>query len=192
MFNRYLTHFGSIFLGHILLLFGSWQIVQNQYVQKSMNLGSTVLKLQMAREAIRPLSLPEQVMTPRPAKKKLAPAPLKETLSQPTASSPTLSEEVKADLLSQYKSELRAKIEENKFYPPASRRLGQTGTVIVAFTLLKDGHIINVRIDSPSSYERLNESALEAVKRVHGFKPIPVELELSQMDIKVPVKFFTI
>ena len=98
----------------------------------------------------------------------------------------------KEDALALYKAELRALIDKNKSYPPLSKRLGQTGIVVVAFTLLKDGHIIDVRLLKPSRYERLNFSALEAVKKVVKFKPIPQEIGELKMDIKVPVKFVTI
>lgn len=98
----------------------------------------------------------------------------------------------KYNILDLYKAELRAKIDKNKYYPTMSRRLGQTGTVVVAFTLLEDGNIVNVRIDKPSQFERLNVSALDAVKKVERFKPIPKEAGDNKMDIKVPVKFVTI
>lgn len=97
-----------------------------------------------------------------------------------------------ADVLALYKAELRAKIDQYKYYPPLSRRLGQTGTVVVAFVLEQDGNIVDVKIDSPSQFERLNASALEAVKKVERFKPIPAEYGQSRMEIKVPVKFVTI
>lgn len=98
----------------------------------------------------------------------------------------------KYNVLDLYKAELRATIDKNKYYPTMSRRLGQTGTVVVAFTLLEDGNIVNVRIDKPSQFERLNVSALDAVKKVERFKPIPKEAGDNKMDIKVPVKFVTI
>lgn len=98
----------------------------------------------------------------------------------------------KYNILDLYKAELRAKIDKNKYYPTMSRRLGQTGTVVVAFTLLEDGNIVNVRIDKPSQFERLNVSALDAVKKVERFKPIPKEAGDNTMDIKVPVKFVTL
>lgn len=98
----------------------------------------------------------------------------------------------KTDTVSKYTAELRARIDKNKSYPVMSKRLGQTGIVVVAFTLLEDGNIIDVRIDKPSRYERLNASALDAVKKVERFKPIPKEYGDNKMDIKVPVKFVTI
>ncbi len=98
----------------------------------------------------------------------------------------------KADVKAIFKAELRAEIEKNKYYPPMSRRLGQTGLVVVAFTLLEDGHIIDVRLDKPSPFKGLNESAMDAVKKVHKFRPIPPELGEERMDLKVPLKFVTI
>jgi protein TonB len=91
-----------------------------------------------------------------------------------------------------YKAELRATIDKNKYYPTLSKRLGQTGVVVIAFTLLSDGNIVDVRIEKPSQYERLNVSALDAVKKVERFKPIPKEAGEEKMDIQVPVKFVTI
>lgn len=192
MSNRYLTHFSMILVGHALLLFGSWQMAQQSVAPQVLNVGPSVLKMQVVSQIIRPLAMPEKKVQPSPLPKKKTPTPAVEQEVVPVAASSAMSPEAKADLLTLYKAELRAKIEENKYYPPASRRLGQTGVVVVAFTLLEDGHIIDVRIDTPSVYERLNESALDAVKKVHGFRPIPKELEMSKMDIKVPVKFFTI
>jgi protein TonB len=98
----------------------------------------------------------------------------------------------KANALEIYKAELRAMIDSNKYYPVISKRLGQTGTVVVAFTLLEDGNIIDVRIDRPSRFDRLNSSALDAVMKVERFKPLPKELGEARMDVKVPVTFVTI
>ena len=97
-----------------------------------------------------------------------------------------------ADLKTIYKTELRSRIEENKFYPVAARRLGQTGTVIVAFTLNLDGSITNVRIETPSGVSRLDSAGLEAVKKVGKFKAIPSEIASGPMDMSVPIKFQTI
>lgn len=97
-----------------------------------------------------------------------------------------------ADLKTIYKTELRSKIEENKFYPMAARRLGQTGTVVVAFTLLEDGSITNIRIDTPSGVSRLDSAGLEAVKKVGKFKAIPSELGNGPLDMAVPIKFQTL
>lgn len=89
-----------------------------------------------------------------------------------------------------YISEVRSKIEANKFYPLISRRMGQTGIAVVGFTLLKDGSIIDLHVHKSSKFDRLDASAMDAVKKVGRFRPIPNELGESQMDITVPVKFY--
>lgn len=160
-------------------------------VTPRLNLGPSVLKLELARQILLPeTKVVKKVEKSLPKIEEEAPAaPVTPAVTSPVSS---VSSEAKANIRELYKAELRARIEENKYYPPLSRRLGQMGTVIVAFTLLEDGHIIDLRIDTPSRYESLNNSALDAVKKVHVFKPIPKELGESRMDIKVPVKFVTI
>ncbi len=139
--------------------------------------------------------VPPQVQMKKITPKKItdAPAPVLTPRSEVSVSEvPTLNQRVSADLKDLYMAELHAKIDANKFYPPISKRMGQTGTVIVAFTLLEDGTIMNVKIQEPSSFERLNEAGLEAVRKIKRFRPIPKELGMTAMDFRIPVKFITL
>jgi protein TonB len=179
---------------------GTWQLSQSEYLrQKLSSVGPGVLKLQIASQVMKvaPKNIEKKIFskkqTPSTKPKTEVDAHIaKETPVMAMGSEFGNSVDGKSDLLSVYKAELRAMIDRNKYYPTMSRRLGQTGTVVVAFTLLEDGHIIDVRIDSPSRYDRLNESALDAVKKVERFKPIPKEIGEARMDLKIPVKFVTI
>jgi periplasmic protein TonB len=49
-------------------------------------------------------------------------------------------------------------------YPPYSRRNGQTGTVIVEFTVDNNGKVISANIKSPSKWPLLNAEALSTVR----------------------------
>lgn len=49
-------------------------------------------------------------------------------------------------------------------YPPLSRRLGETGTVLLRVELDEHGRVATARVDSGSGYERLDQAALAAVK----------------------------
>lgn len=49
-------------------------------------------------------------------------------------------------------------------YPPLSRRLGETGTVMLRVELDEQGRVAAARVDSGSGYERLDQAALSAVK----------------------------
>lgn len=157
------------------------------------NIGKHVINLKMAGEA---LLNPPQVT--RQVKPTVAPSPVVSTVPSevkpgdiPEVTSNALSGTAIADMKAIYKSELRSRIEQNKFYPMAARRMGQTGTVIVAFTLLNDGSIIDVRIDDSSGNPSLDTAGLEAVKKVGKFKAIPSELNTSSLDMSVPIKFST-
>lgn len=202
MRNHLFPHFITVLGLHLVLIFGGFTLIKNEETLSSLSTRPNTLRLQMAtqlkREEPRPIKKITKTKSPAKDKKEPKPLPLPEEnkkvadeVVQETiiSSAPTQAIE---DLRSLYKAQLRAKIEENKYYPPMSRRLGQQGTVVVAFTLLKDGHIIDVKVEDPSPYERLNASALEAVRKVKRFMPIPNELGMSRMDIKVPLKFFTI
>lgn len=200
MTKSYITHLSTIVFAHVVILLGTWQLSQSEYVRTKV--GNGVMKLQLATNVIlnnRPVIQNTRVVPVNPTRPKVTQVEEKQVLpvsenkvSEAEGSEFGTSKNGKKDLLSVYKAELRARIDQNKYYPPLSRRLGQTGTVVVAFTLLEDGNIIDIKIDKPSRYERLNESALDAVKKVEKFKPIPKEIGELRMDIKVPVKFFTI
>ncbi len=179
---------------------GSWHLNQkNQLQVNSTSSGPKTLKLKVMGALRRQESLPKKI--PRPValnQKKLPltqidPNPKTEANVSPVeAVTGGNSSQGTTDHMAVFKAELRAMIDRNKYYPPVSRRLGHTGTVVVSFTLLPDGHIIDVRLEKPSRYDRLNESALDAVKKVQKFRPIPKEIADGRMDIQVPVNFITI
>lgn len=193
---------------HGFLIFGTWQIVKTEEVQKLVpKLGNGVMKMRVSSGLFMssaPTVKPVQNKTsriPTPKAKpvqNVAPASTNQVAVDGTGGNPnghsfgTGNSNAKFSIMDVYKAELRATIDKNKYYPTMSRRLGQQGTVVIAFTLLEDGNIVDIRIEKPSQYERLNVSALDAVKKVERFKPIPKEVGEVRMDIKVPVKFVTI
>lgn len=203
MTKSYYTHLSTIFLIHGLMLFGTWTISQNNYIKAGLkSVENGVLRLQVASQVMMApqVKTVKKVVPLNPRKTKTSPVVVEEVAAPAPVTEPAIAQgsefgnsaNGKNDIATLYKAELRARIDQNKSYPPLSRRLGQTGTVIVAFTLLEDGNIINIRIDKPSRYERLNDSAMNAVRKVERFKPIPKELGTAEMDVKVPVKFVTI
>lgn len=201
MTKRFLTHLSTIVLLHVIALISVWE-PRSEYIRTQLTkVGTTALKLKIASSAPKSSPVSRKVtkslpVTPSKPKTEKVPEQVvsktDNTAGKATGSEVGTVANGKTDPLTVYKAELRAMIDKNKYYPTLSRRLGQTGTVVVSFTLLEDGNIIDVRIDKPSRYERLNISALDAVKKVERFKPIPKEVGEEKMDIKVPVKFFTI
>ncbi len=105
-----------------------------------------------------------------------------------TSSSPVHSTATQ-DLKLIYLGELRELIESKKIYPLQAKRLGQTGTVEITFTLSADGHIINAQVTQSSPYERLNQAALATVNEVRHFRPIPREIGEDSMTVKIPMRY---
>lgn len=207
--NRFLTHFSTVAIIHLMIVLGGGMAFSN--LGTSLSEAPKMMKVSVATRVFMGNSFTSQIPATQASKKTSRPKPLTPS-KNPTAAPTTkvsdtdvvsveegaaggilgasnLAGMARGDLKNMYQSELRAKINANKFYPVISRRLGQTGLVVVAFTLLGDGSIINIRVATSSRFERLDESALEAVKKTGRFKPIPAELGESKMEINVPVKF---
>ncbi len=59
-------------------------------------------------------------------------------------------------------------------YPPTSRRLQETGTVLLRFLIGVDGGVVESKVESSSGHERLDQAAKEALSRCQ-FKPGTVD-----------------
>ncbi len=216
MTKSFYSHLLTMSLIHGFLFLGTWQVIKSEEVQKFVpkygngiiqmkvssglfiQSASPVKKIESVKKKISKMALPTPEVKTSPAPETQSTIPGSAGSVVGTGGNPnghafgTGNSNAKFSIKDIYKAELRATIEKNKYYPTMSRRLGQTGTVVIAFTLLEDGNIVDLRIEKPSQYERLNVSALDAVKKVERFKPIPKEVGEIRMDIKVPVKFVTI
>lgn len=211
MTRRFLTHFSTVFFVHLALVFGGLGLVASQ--ANNHRLGNQILNLKIAGQMLMAgspsVSAPSRPKVSRRSKSSqtlpsVPVAPVATSQSSeigtgdgkpgtiPGYGGGSLSGTAMADLKTIYKAELRQRIDQNKFYPLAARRLGQTGIVIVAFTLQIDGSIMNVRIDRSSGNSRLDTAGIEAVNKVGKFKAIPSEFGPGPMDMSVPIKFQTI
>jgi protein TonB len=194
MTRSYFSYFSTILLAHFVALTVTIQLSRPEMKEKlaglKLNLSSTFetdMRPKLKSIPLKPRKMLQN--SPTTAATQQVPSP---HLAQHQVHEDSSIGQSKANALEIYKAELRAMIDSNKYYPVISKRLGQTGTVVVAFTLLEDGNIIDVRIDRPSRFDRLNSSALDAVMKVERFKPLPKELGEARMDVKVPVTFVTI
>ena len=91
--------------------------------------------------------------------------------------------------LERYKYELRLFLESRKIYPESAKRLRQTGTVIIEFKVSPAGTLTDVNVSQASKSEVLNRAALDLVKRASSFKPFPKELQLSELQLKLPIEY---
>ena len=79
---------------------------------------------------------------------------------------------------------IRDLVIENLTYPYIARRMGWEGTVVIAFTLSKDG-CEKVRVEKSSGFEILDNEAKNTVEKVCSKFPKPRKRVL----VKLPVKF---
>ncbi len=91
--------------------------------------------------------------------------------------------------LTEYLFGLRSYIDERKVYPPLSRRMGETGKVLVIMEVLRNGTIQDVKIKSGSKFPRLNEAALKTVSEVKQYKPLPDSVDQDKIAVVVPIEF---
>ncbi len=88
-----------------------------------------------------------------------------------------------------YIKSLREAIERNKTYPLISKTKGEEGTAIISFRITKDGIINNINVNNSTSFGKLDEAAINAIKKVGKFKDIPSDLDDEYLDISVPINF---
>ncbi len=100
-----------------------------------------------------------------------------------------VSNEKKDFIKNEYLSKLREVIEKNKVYPKRAKRLKQEGKVLISFEILKDGTIKKINLKDPSKFKRLNNAALDLLKKINRFKPIPKELEKNSLTIDIPISY---
>jgi protein TonB len=63
-------------------------------------------------------------------------------------------------------------------YPATARRMGWEGKVVVAFQLLSDGSVRDVRVVQGSGHAALDRGAIDAVRNAAPFPRAPVEAEV--------------
>ena len=112
-----------------------------------------------------------------------------QTSTENTVATGTENGAAHATALSQYIFGLRQLIEQRKIYPSLSKKMGETGKVIVTLELQKDGTIRDIKIKDTSTFARLNQAALETVAQVQKYKPIPDHISEQQIKVEVPIQF---
>lgn len=183
---RYFNYLFPVLILHGLALL-SQPFLLSRNGQKSGKNYPSVLKTQIDHSQERTFESPKIVS--KESSKKLKDDQPQNHSNTTNSATNTSDKGVEADLKNQYFSDLKAHIEQHKHYPMISRRLGQTGRVVVAFTLHEDGTLTNIHLHQSCPFERLNVAALDAVKSVGKFKPIPKEIGDQFLDIQVPMEY---
>jgi len=130
--------------------------------------------------------------TPTPSPPSLFPSP--ETLHQIERKfSHTYPKDVeKGDVISlntkdfryiSYFTHIKRKIELVWEYPRRAAELGQEGSLLMRFTILKDGRLGGIKLLQSSGYRLLDQEAIRAVREAAPFNPIPDRLHKNRLNI---------
>lgn len=138
------------------------------------------LKLQVPPEAPRISAAPATAFDPAPVAVAAASAPQPQTTAAPTAAAPAS--------LALPPSAVQYLVRPAVAYPPASRRLNETGLVVVAVLVGADGLPQQVRLAQSSGFERLDHAALDGVRRAR-FRPWMLNGRATAGWARIPIPF---
>lgn len=74
-------------------------------------------------------------------------------------------------------------------YPPTSRRLGEEGSLVLLLLVKEDGKVAEVKVESSSGFERLDEAAVREASRRWKFVPGTEDGKPKTMWHRVKVTF---
>ncbi len=88
-----------------------------------------------------------------------------------------------------YLQKLQMTIRQHQHYPRLSRRRSEQGKVLVSLLIDRDGLFHETKVVTSSGYRRLDEAALNTLRDIQRFAPIPDELGKPHWRIRVPLVF---
>ena len=122
-------------------------------------------------------SPPEEVAPPEPVS----------PVSPPAASPKPGTQASKADY--GYYQMILDRLDRLKRYPARARRRGDQGTVILAFTLNRDGSLKHYEIRQSSGSKALDLEVKKLIRRAAPFPAIPGNISQDQLELSVPISF---
>jgi protein TonB len=76
----------------------------------------------------------------------------------------------------------------HRSYPEMARPLWQQGTVVVHFTVDREGHVLDVSLMHGSGTEALDQAAQELLRNAR-LPPFPADMKLPQQSVTVPIRY---
>ncbi|MBV9862831.1 MAG: energy transducer TonB [Alphaproteobacteria bacterium] len=135
------------------------------------------------RQVERPLPEPQQpapvAAMPPP---RAAPAP-----AAPPAPTPAPAP-VSGDVVAGFRSRLLAHLQRYKEYPRSAQERQEQGTVVLHFTMDRDGRVLSYRVERSSGSADLDAAVETMIQRAQPLPSIPPEMP-GQLELSVPVHF---
>ena len=102
----------------------------------------------------------------------------------PTLDQETISLDTKDQRYVSYATLIKGKIGSQWRYPSAARDRLIEGQLMVLFSLVKQGEVIEIKVINPSGYPVLDEEAVRAVKTAAPFPPFPDHVTVKRLNIQ--------
>jgi TonB family protein len=102
----------------------------------------------------------------------------------PTLDQDTISLDTKDKRYVSYARLIKARIGSQWRYPSTARDRLIEGQLMVLFSLVKEGQLIEIRVLDPSGYAVLDEEAVRAIKVAAPFPPFPDHVTVKRLNIQ--------
>ena len=142
--------------------------------------------------APKPKPKPKKIVKeePKPVVKPTHEPPAPRTSAPPraaAASQTAASHASSAAEVSAWRSSWAAALSWAKHYPEAARARGEQGTVRLALTIDRGGHVVSARVIGSSGSSTLDQAALDMARHASG-RPLPPEMG-SSVSLIVPIRY---
>lgn len=187
---------------HIILMIGLPEFNRPLLTPQVM---SVTISSSPIQQPIEKIETPEPLKKVEPVKKKITPIIDKNatTVAQPVPKEVTppapaeaiskipniVPQEQVTQYLESYSSLLANAIAKYKQYPKIAQMRGWQGTVIADLEIDSKGSVMSVKIKKSSTYEVLDNEALEMIKKASPFPPPPENLRGKNFNVLVPISF---
>jgi periplasmic protein TonB len=88
-----------------------------------------------------------------------------------------------------YLNRLRRWLAKYKKYPPEAFKKKQEGSVMVAFTIARDGTVLAAEIERSSGFPLIDQATLDMLQRASPVPPVPAHYTGERLSIAIPVRF---
>ena len=99
-------------------------------------------------------------------------------------------EQAELDAVEHYRGLIRQRLEaHSRYLQEVTERSGESGRVVLQFTVLSDGQVVDPRVTDAVGHRTFRSAALRVLKRVGQLPPLPSEIRRQQILIEVPISF---
>jgi len=81
------------------------------------------------------------------------------------------------------------RLQQFKRYPGEAQEKSEEGTVILAFSVDRAGHVLERHIVRSSGFPELDNEVMSLVERAQPLPPFPSTMTQQQLDLTVPIRF---